>query len=262
MLVPLRYSRSVSRRLFNVDVGDLPPKAAKEAMDKIRSEFKYKKTYDPASGTITNIKNTQPLVEDYWFANRAGGKGTTLETMDEKGGLMDLEDIRHASRKLYQAMKIPSSRNPYSEDNPSFSFDATEIEQEEMSFYVFISRLRIPITKLVKEILRRHLVSKNIFTDSEWKTYEKKIEISFTQDSIFLENMKSQIFLRQMDNFAGVKESVGQTLSLETAVANTFGWSTEQLREELEKIEEERLNPLYKSFYNRDEAEDREAKWM
>jgi len=262
MLVPLRYSRSVSRRLFNVDVGELPPKAAKEAMDQIRNEFKYKKTYDPATGTIKNIKNTQPLVEDYWFANRSGGKGTTLETMDEKGALMDLDDIRHASRKLYQSMKIPSSRNPYSEDEPRFSFDSTEITQEEMSFYIFVSRLRVPIAKMYKEILRRQLVSTGVFTDQEWKNYEKKVQVNFSQDTIFLKNMKNQTFLQSMDNFAGVKESVGQTISLETAVEYTFGWGTEQLRDELEKIEEERMNPLYKNFYDREEAEDREAKWM
>jgi len=259
MLVPLRYSRSVSRRLFNVDVGDLPPKSAKEAMDKIRAEFKYKKTYDPATGTIKNIKNTQPLVEDYWFANRSGGKGTTLETMDEKGGLMDLDDIRHASRKLYQSMKIPSSRNPYSDDEPRFSFDNTEITQEELSFYIFVSRLRVPISKLIKQTLRRHLVSKNVFSDQEWKSYEKKIEVGFTQDSTFLENMKSEMFLKQMENFSNIKETIGESVSLETAVEYTFGWSNEQLREELEKIEEERMNPLYDQFYERNEEDDNAA---
>jgi len=260
MLVPLRYSRSVSRRLFNVDVGDLPPKSAKEAMEKIRSEFKYKKTYDPNTGTIKNIKNTQPLVEDYWFANRSGGKGTTLETMDEKGALMDLEDIRHAAKKLYQSLKIPSSRNPYSEDEPRFSFQDTEVTQEELSFYIFISRLRIPITKLIKEVLRRQLISKNVFRDDEWKKYEEKIDVKFSQDSTFLENMQSQIFLQQIENFTNIKESIGEVISLETATERIFGWSSEDLREELEKIEEEKMNPLYKSFYERP-ADDDQPSW-
>jgi hypothetical protein len=256
MLVPLRYSRSVSRRLFNVDVGDLPPKQAMESLNKIRAEFKYKKSYDPITGTIKNIKNTQPMVEDYWFANRSGGKGTTLETMDEKGALMDLEDIRHAARKLYQSLHVPSSRNPYSEDEPRFSFQDTEITQEEMSFYIFVSRIRIPITNLIKEILRRQLVSTGVFTDQEWKGYEKKIELSFTAESVFLSNMNTQMFMGQMENFVNIKESIGQVISLETAVEKTFGWGTEQLREELEKIEEEKINPIFKSFYDRPEDEE------
>lgn len=261
MLVPMRYSRSVSRRLFNIDVADLPPKQAKALMDKIRGEFKYKKTYDPSSGTIKNIKSTQPMVEDYWMSNRGGSKGTTVDTMDEKGSLMDLEDIIHAAKKLYSSMKIPSSRNPYSEDKAGFNFNDTEITQEELSFYIFISRLRIPLTKLIKEILRRELVSTGVFLDSEWKGYSDKIDIQFTADSIFLENMKQDQFLKAVDNFSGVKDHIGETISLEYAVENTFGWGSEQLAKELKKIETEKMNPLYKAFYTRDENLDNDVAW-
>ncbi len=261
MLIPLRYSRSVSRRLFNIDVADLPPKQAKALMDKIRGEFRYKKSYDPSSGTIKNIKGTQPMVEDYWMSNRGGAKGTTVDTMDEKGALMDMEDIMHAAKKLYASMKIPTSRNPYSEDRPSFSFDNTDITQEELSFYIFISRLRIPITKLIKEILRRELVSTGVFLDTEWKGYSEKINIQFTADSIFLENMRNDMFLKAMDNFGGVKDNIGETISLQYAVENTFGWGSEQLNDELKKIEEEKNNPLFKAFYARDEENDNDAAW-
>ena len=260
MLVPLRFNRSVSRRLFNVDMGDLPPKASKEAMNEIRKEFKYKKTYDPQTGTIKNIQNTHPLVEDYWFANRSGGKGTTLEVMDEKGALMDLEDIRHAARKLYQSMKIPSSRNPYSDDEPRFSFDNTEITQEELSFYIFISRIRKPIVELLQGILKRELIGTGVFTEQEWKNYEKKVKVRFTSDSIFLENMKNQMFLQAFENFNNIKEEIGKSVSLQTAVEFTFRWSSEQLREELEKIEEERTNPLYQIFYSKNDN-DEDSRW-
>jgi hypothetical protein len=256
MLVPLRYSRSVSRRMFNIDVADLPPKQAKELMDKIRTEFRYKKTYDPSTGTIRNLKSTQPLVEDYWLSNRSGGRGTTIDMMDEKGSLMDLEDIRHAAKKLYTSMKIPSNRNPYSEDQPTFSFDATEIEQEEMMFYVFVSRLRIPVITLIKEIMRRQLVAKKQMSDTEWKQFEKKIEIKFTNESIFLENMKKELFMKNAETFTGYLDQIGKVMSLETATQYSFGWSTEQLQNELKKITEEASNPLYKGFYDRDEAED------
>jgi len=256
MLIPLRYSRSVSRRLFNIDVADLPPKQAKELMDKVRVEFRYKKTYDPGTGTIKNMKNTQPLTEDYWMSNRGGARGTTVDTMDEKGSLMDMEDILHAAKKLYSSMKIPTSRNPYSEDRPSFSFDSTDIEQEELSFFIFISRLRIPVVKLIKEILRRQLVAKGIFLDKEWVDFNKKITIEFTNESIFLENMKKELFLKNIEAFASLKDNIGETISLQTAVRNTFGWSTDQLDNELELILKESNNPLYKSFYGRNEEAD------
>ncbi len=258
MLVPLRYSRSVSRRLFNIDVADLPPKSAKELMDKIRSEFRYKKSYDPSTGTIKNIKATQPMVEDYWMSNRGGSKGTTVDTMDEKGGLMDMEDILYTAKKLYNSMKIPSSRNPYSDEQPSFSFDDTSVTQEELSFYIFISRLRIPVTKLIKEIMRRQLVAIGTFTDKEWKGFEKKIQITFGNEAIFLENMKQELFLKSVENFVGMKDIIGETVSLQTAVNKTFGWSSEQLDEELELMLKEQENPLYKAFYSRDEEQDRD----
>jgi len=251
MLIPMRYSRSVSRRLFNIDVADLPPKQAKELMDKIRQEFRYKKTYDPGTGTIKNIKNTQPLVEDYWLANRSGAKGTSVDTMDEKGGAMDFDDIKHAAKKLYSSMKIPDEMNPYSDDPASFSFEDTQISQNFLKFYIFISRLRVPIAKLIKETLRRQLVATGVFKDSEWKNYEDKIEVGFTADSIFLENMQKEIFLKNLDSWVNIKENVGEIISLETAVNETFGWSSEQLMDELKKIETEKTTDEYKAFYDR-----------
>jgi isochorismate hydrolase len=174
--------------------------------------------------------------------------------MDEKGSLMDLEDIRHAARKLYQSMHVPSSRNPYSEDEPRFSFDSTEVSQEEWNFYIFVARIRIPLTKMIKQVLRRQLVATGVFTDKEWRTYEKKIKINFTAESAFMETMKAQKFMDQIENFVNIKESIGEVISLESAVNSTLGWSSEQLREELEKIEKERTNPIYKSFYSAADA--------
>jgi len=254
MLVPFRYSRSVSRRLFNVDVADLSPKQAKSLMDKIRAEFRYKKVYDPQKGTITNTKGQQPLVEDYWMSNRGGAKGTSIDTMDERGGLLDMDDIQHVAKKLYASMKIPSSRNPYSEDPATFSFDTNQdISKEEMSFYIFISRLRTPITQLIKEIMRRQLIATGVMSDKEWKEYNDKITVEFTAESIFLETMNKQVFLQNLEGFVNIKETIGETISLERAVRTTLGWSTEELTEELEKIQEEKTNPLFKAFYEREE---------
>jgi len=261
MLVPMRYSRSVSRRLFNIDIADLPPKQAKELMDKIRAEFRYKKTFDPDTGTIKNIKNTQPLVEDYWMSNRSGSKGTTVDTMDERGSAMDLDDIRHAAKKLYASLKIPEEFNPYSEDPGSFSFDNTEITQSLLKFYIFVSRLRQPLTRLLKEILRRQLVAKGVFQDQEWKTYEKNIDISFTADSTFLENMRKELFMKGIESWSNLKDSVGEIISLEQAVKETFGWSTEQLMDSLNKIQEEKLKAEFKAFYGRDEDQDNDGQW-
>ncbi len=114
---------------------------------------------------------------------------------------------------------------------------------------------------MIKEILRRELVATDVFKDSEWKNYSEKIKINFTAESTFVENMQKELFLKGIESFIGVKDSIGETISLQTAVKNTFGWSTEQLNDELERIEEEKLNDKFKLFYGRDEEADQDVSW-
>lgn len=256
MLVPMRYSRSVSRRMFNIDVADLPPKKAKELMDKIRSEFKYKKTYDTENGTIRNMQSTQPLVEDYWMSNRSGARGTTVDTIDEKGGLMDMDDIIHATKKLFASMKVPTNRNPYAEqDGGPFSTETQDTTNEDMMFYLHVDRLRVPVTKLIKQILKRELIVTGVMSEKEWDKYKDKVTVDFSSRSIFLENMAKDLFIKSVGNWQEIKEEVGRVVSFETAVGITFGWSNEQLQEEMEKIKGETNNPLYGSFYKTLEEE-------
>jgi len=250
LLVPLRYSRSVSRRLFNIDVADLPPKKAKELMNQIRNEFKYKKTYDTTNGTIKNINATQPIVEDYWLSNRNGGRGTTVDTMDEKGALMDLDDIIFISKKLFTSLKIPSNLNPYLDDIGDFSYDSDTVSGDNMSFYLFIDKLRKPVISLMKRILMRELIYTGDITEQEWYQLEDDIEIDFSSKSLFLENMKRDLFLKGIGNFQDIKEDIGKIVSLETALKTTLGWSSEDISEELEKIRKEKANPLYNNFYS------------
>jgi hypothetical protein len=112
---------------------------------------------------------------------------------------------------------------------------------------------------MIKEILRRELVATGVFMDSEWKQYEEKIEIDFTSNQIFLENMKKDMFMKNIEAFANIKENIGETVSLATAVENTFSWSSDQLADELHKIEEEKQKPEYKAFYDRDTEGDSQA---
>ena len=253
LLVPYRYSRSVTRRLFNVDTGDMPPKKAREYVNKIKTEFQYKKSYDVKEGTIRNVRATQPLVEDYWFSNRNGSRGTTVDTMDERGSALDMEDINYVAKKLYQDLKIPSSRNPYSDDQPTFSFDNTQITQQEYNFYVFISRLRLPFVKMIKEILKRELISTGVFTPEEYESYEEKIEISFQADALFLENMKKDMFLKSVDAFDNIKEHIGEVISLESALKHTMSWSDEEIEEEMGRIKKEKTDEKFSTFYAKKE---------
>ena len=254
MLVPMRYSRSVMRRLFNIDVADLPPKRAKETVKNIRNEFSYKKVYDVSKGTITKLKNTMPLVEDYWLSNRSGGKGTTVDTMSETNANMNLDDIVYVSKKLYTSLKIPTSRNPYVDDQGGdFSYDTDSTTGENLQFFLHIDRLSIPIIKMLKEVLKREIISTNTMTEQEFQKYEDKIDIKLANKSIFLENMEKDLFIKTIGNWQEVKEEIGKIISLETAAKMVFNWSSEDIESEMQKIKKEKNNEKFKDFYTNDE---------
>jgi hypothetical protein len=184
------------------------------------------------------------------MSNRNGARGTTVDTMDEKGAMMDLEDIIYTSKKLFTSLKVPVNRNPYAEeDGGPFSFDSQDTTNQDMQFYLHVDRLRLPIIELFKELLKREIIVTGVMTKEEWNKYEDKIDIQFSSKSIFLENMDKDLFIKAIDNYTNFKDEVGVMVSLETALEKTFGWTNEQLQEELEKIKEERNNNLYQAFY-------------
>ena len=119
MLIPMRFSRSVSRRVFNIDVANMNAKKAEEFIKKLQDRFKYKKFYDVKSGTISNQQHIASLTEDYWFPNRNGTKGTTVDTIDETGNLGETGDLDYFRKKLYGALKVPTNRLLGSEDRVS-----------------------------------------------------------------------------------------------------------------------------------------------
>ena len=161
MLVPMRFSRSVSRRVFNVDVANMNSKKAEEYLKNIQTKFKYKKFYDLESGQISNQQHVASLTEDYWFPNRGGVKGTTVDTIDETGNLGETGDIDYFRKKLYTALKVPLGRLGI-DDKAEFDFTATNVSREELKFFNFVCRKRQQFSDLFVQLLRRQLISKKI----------------------------------------------------------------------------------------------------
>lgn len=255
LLVPMRFSRSVSRRVFNVDIGNLPNKRGMAVFRGIQQKFKYKKFYNNETGEITNQQHITSMVEDYWFANRSGGKGTTVETLDETGNLGELDDIIYYSKKLYRALKIPSSRSPYNEESSVFDYDSSQVTQSDIDFYMFISRLRIMFTSFIKEILKREIISTKIMSEKEWESKEELIEIRFANENAFIEKMKTSQFMANLEIFATTKEYQGQLFSVNTILKDVFRYSDDDIDEELLKIKNEEKDPKYANFYKNDDDE-------
>lgn len=253
LLVPLRFSRSISRRVFNVDIGDLPTKRGAEVMRDYQSKFKYKKFYNNETGEVANQQHITSMVEDYWFANRSGGKGTQVETLDESGNLGELDDILYYARKLYRSLKVPTSRLAIDPDSDhTFDYDTTQVSREDMKFFMFISRLRQVYSSLFKELLKREVVSTKTMTEKEWNEKEEQIEIIFTEENKFIEKMKLDALMSKFDLIGNSSEYAGKYISYTKLLKEVLKWNDEDIQENLKEIQKEKNDPLMKAFYEDD----------
>lgn len=258
LLVPLRFSRSISRRVFNVDIGDLPGKRGEEYLNQLRERFKYKKSYDTQSGEISNQQHVVSMVEDYWFANRSGSRGTTVDLLDERGELGNLDDIIYFNKKLYRALNVPSSRIDIDPDaNHAFSYDATESTQEDVKFMMFISRIRKIYSKAIKEILKREVICTKIMNENEWNQKDTSINIEFTNDNLFIEKMKLDIFASRVEAFDQINEKmVGKILPVTEVLKRIFGYNEQEIIDNVKKIVSEKHDPFLKTLYPPSEDEE------
>lgn len=260
MLIPMRFSRSVSRRVFNIDVANLNNKKAEEVMKKTQAKFKYKKFYDVENGTIANQQHVSALTEDYWFPNRDGGKGTTVDTIDETGNLGEITDILYFKKKLYTALKVPTTRITDSESNAEFSFDDSNINREEIKFFAFVSRLRKQFLQLYYEILKRQVVAKGIMTLEEWGTISQQLVIRFATENAFYEKMEREKLTEQIAQYADIVDHVGKIFSHRFVFKEIFKMNDDEIKALAEEIEAEKTDPLYARFYDTG-SKDEDESW-
>ena len=250
MLIPLRFSRSVSRRVFKVDVGRLPHKQAEEYMHKIQEKFKYKKFYNNETGEISNQQHITSMVEDYWFSNRGGDKGVEVETIDESDNLGEITDILYLNRKLYRSLHIPMSHLSIDEDaEHNFQIDATETTQEDLQFMCFVSRLRKVYAQLFKDLLKREVISTGIMKEQEWDQYNASITVDFTNENLFIEKMKVQLLNDKIEAWDSIKEIGGTVMPFKELMKRTFGLTENQIQENLDAIEDEKKSGKFNIFY-------------
>ena len=246
MLIPIRFTRSVSRRVFNVDVSNISPKKAEEVMRKNQVKFKYKKFYNVEKGTISDQQHITSLTEDYWFANRGGEKGTTVDTIDETGNLGELDDILYIQKKLYSTLNVPSDRL---NNEGEFDYEATSISREELKFFNFISRLRNQFLELFVELLKRQLIAKNIMNIDEFDELMLKTRIKFNTENKFFEKMEREKLTESLNLYEEMEDLTGKYFSYRFMFKKVLKFSDKEIKEMLDEIEKEKKDGLYKGFY-------------
>ena len=249
LLIPLRFSRSISRRVFNVDVSDLPTSKAEMAMKKIQEQFKYKKFLNTETGEVTNQQHITGMVEDYWFANRNGQKGTSVDTIDETGNLGELGDIMYFYKKLYRSLGIPTNRISTSDEDKNFDYDSSQITKEDFKFYLFINRLRKIYIDMFVNILKRHVITKGIMSEDEFNQYQDKIKIFFVGENYYLERMKLANFEKRLNIYSSARDYSGTLFSVEYLYRNIFKFDDDEIKEMMTEIQKEKKNPLFKHLY-------------
>lgn len=230
LMTIMRFSRSMSRRVFNIDVGNLPYNKAIEKVDQIKEKFKYRKFYDTDKGTINNSASVQSIVEDYYFPNRSGSKGTTVDVLDESGNLGETGDLDYFNAKLLNSLKVPSSRL-IGDNKTMFDFSSTSIENAEIKFFAFIQRKRKKLNKMFLELMRRQAVSKQILTTEEFDMYSKMFSFSWSNANAFLERQKQAILKERIETYDSFKEYEGDIYPREWLLKNVLKLTDEEIEQ-------------------------------
>jgi len=206
-LVIYRISRAPERRIFYIDVGNLPKMKAEQYLRDIMQRYKNKLIYDAETGEVRDDRKVMTMLEDYWLPRREGGRGTEISTLPGGQNLGEIEDIQYFQRKLYKSLNVPVSRL---ETDASFTLGrATEITRDELKFTRFVERLRKKFTVLFDNLLEKQLRMKNIIAREDWAMMKEKIHYSFESDSHFAELKDAEMLqnranlLRDMDEYAG-----------------------------------------------------------
>jgi hypothetical protein len=231
-----RISRAPERRVFYIDVGNLPKIKAEQYLREIMQKYKNKLVYDAQTGEIRDDRRFQTMLEDFWLPRREGGKGTEITTLPPGQNLGEIEDVLYFQKKLYKALNVPSSRL---ESDAGFSLGrSSEISRDELKFSKFVSRLRMRFSHLFDKLLETQLVLKGICTKEEWKQLKEEINYDFVTDSHFTELKDAEILKDRLLLLSDIDNYVGKYFSknyVRTKVLKLTEDDIEQIEKEIEE---------------------------
>ena len=236
-VVIYRISRAPERRVFYVDVGNLPKGKAEAYLKDIMTRFKNKVTYNAETGNVEDARYHRTMLEDYWLPRREGGKGTEVTTLAGGQNLGEIEDILFFRRKLYQALNVPRTRM---ESDSGFSIGRdTEITRDEVKFGKFVHRLRNRFSLLFLDIIEKHLILKNIITASDWSDLRQDIRFDWKQDTHFMELQEAEMRRARFELTSAADEFAGTYISKEWIQKNILRQTEEEIKEIADQIKRE-----------------------
>jgi len=232
-----RLSRAPERRVFYVDVGNMPTIKAEQYLRDIMVKYRNKLVYDSSTGEIKDDRKHLSMLEDFWLPRREGTKGTEITTLPGGANLGELEDVKYFERKLYKSLGVPLGRL---ESQQGFSLGkSTEITRDELKFSKFVQRLRNKFSTLFDDLMRVQLVLKKVCTEEEWKQFKEDIWYDYKKDNNFTELKEAELITNRILLLQYVDPFVGRYYSMEWVKKNILKQTDEDIEEINKQISEE-----------------------
>ena len=236
-LVIYRLSRAPERRIFYIDVGNLPKQKAEQYLREVMSRYRNKLVYNADTGEIRDDRKFMSMLEDFWLPRREGGRGTEITTLPGGQNLGELEDVKYFQKKLYRALNVPESRL---ESDSTFNLGrAAEITRDEVKFQKFVTRLRKKFSELFHDLLKTQLVLKGIISIEEWDDMSEHIQYDFIADNYFSELKDQEILNERMNLVTTMDPFAGRYFSLDYIRRKVLRQSDAEIKEIDKQLEKE-----------------------
>jgi len=236
-LVIYRLSRAPERRIFYIDVGNLPKVKAEQYLKEVMSRYRNKLVYDAGTGEIRDDRKFMSMMEDFWLPRREGGRGTEITTLPGGQNLGELSDIEYFQKKLYRALNVPESRIT---GDTGFNLGrSSEILRDELKFSKFVGRLRKRFAGIFNDILKTQLILKNIVTPEDWERMKDHIQYDFLYDNQFAELKETELINGRLGTLATIEPYIGKYYSVQYVRTKILRQTDGEMVEIDQQIEEE-----------------------
>ena len=236
-LVIYRLSRAPERRIFYIDVGNLPKIKAEQYLKEVMYRYRNKLTYNAQTGEVRDDRKFMSMMEDFWLPRREGGRGTEITTLPGGQNLGELSDIEYFQKKLYRALAVPESR--IASDGGFNLGRSSEILRDELKFAKFVGRLRKRFAQMFNDMLKTQLILKNIITPEDWESIREHIQYDFLYDNQFAELKESELMNERLATLATIEPYVGKYYSNDFVRRKVLRQTDSEIIEIDQQIEQE-----------------------
>ena len=242
-LVIYRISRAPERRIFYIDVGNLPKIKAEQYLKDVMNRYRNKLVYDANTGEIRDDRNHMSMLEDFWLPRREGGRGTEITTLPGGSNLGEIDDIIYFQKKLYKSLNVPISRM---DSEAGFSLGrSTEITRDELKFTKFVQRIRKKFTPLFTDILKTQLLLKGVIAPDDWPLMQEHIQYDFLQDGHFAELKDAELLENRIQSLESIQSYVGTFFSKEYVLKKVLRMNDADIDEMRKQIQREtEIDPM------------------